>query len=193
MLGALREGRDWFEISSRFLRGFLGNGSVKSEKEIEISARVNRTVPEAIPRQSRTIFEYIIESPIAKKIQIFIINYSLPNSTIFSFFIKKVCVCAIFVVTSTCYPIHRMGAPSKVQSHPAGHTVPHFRNLFCKRTAPSISPCMRASLCKHKRPHSRQNIELTLYFCKKRFRKFAYVQFLLYLCTLNCKYDSIAA
>ena len=86
-----------------------------------------------------------------------------------------------------------IASPSNLRSHPAGHTVPHFRNLFCKRTAPSISPCMRASLCKHKRPHSRQNIELTLYFCKKRFRKFAYVQFLLYLCTLNCKNDSIAA
>ena len=52
-------------------------------------------------------------------------------------------------------------------SRPAGHTVPHFRNLFCKWTAPSISPCMRASLCKHKRPLTRQNIEYILYFCKK--------------------------
>ncbi len=52
-------------------RGFLGNGSVKSEKEIEISARVNRTIPEAIPMQFRCNF--------GKKYRysLLIINYSL--------------------------------------------------------------------------------------------------------------------
>ena len=72
----------------------------------------------------------------------------------------------IFVVNSTCYPIN--GGPFELTFAPC-RTYCHFRNLFCKRTAPSISPCMRASLCKHKRPLTRQNIVLTLYFCKKSF------------------------
>ncbi len=62
------------QIGSEMHRGFLGNGSVKSEKEIEISARVNRTIPEAIPRQSRDNPE-AIPMQFREKIQIFIINY----------------------------------------------------------------------------------------------------------------------
>ncbi len=72
-----------------------------------------------------------------------------------------------FCCTFDMLPHSSNGAPSNLRSHPAGHTA--ISGTFLQKGCALYFAVMRASLCKHKRPHSRQNIELTLYFCKKGF------------------------
>ena len=64
-------------------------------------------------------------------------------------------LCAIFVVlrpTPLKGPFESTVAPCRTYCSP-------FPETFLQKGYAPILPCMRTSLCKHKRPHSRQNIE----------------------------------